>query len=261
MKQLTTQKFNPAVLICSVFLFAFFADAQVPKNTFGIPTRLVLKGVGEPVPQKDDEYNRLATLTESFYPLGWSRDGKFAYFVEPPDEACGCYFSELVIQDMRTDKVLWKKKYSSEDLDEPDTMTLEKYWPTKQKEFEAKLNFYKIIPLKNAELLFPSINHEGDVLTPKMHVNIKTDDVYEVEGTATLKMTSAKKGSKTLYQQIYRKKDTNGFRAAEVSGILKSPFEPRVAVIVAQTIRGWEGPPHVIELKIAGADLTTGFRK
>ncbi|HUR97872.1 MAG TPA: hypothetical protein VMZ26_07335, partial [Pyrinomonadaceae bacterium] len=45
---------------------------------------------------------------DGFYPIGWSRDGKFAYYSEPVDEDCGCYFAELTILDLRTDKVVWE---------------------------------------------------------------------------------------------------------------------------------------------------------
>ena len=48
--------------------------------------------------------------TDGFYPIGWSRDGKFAYYVEPVDEECGCYFAELKIIDLQTDKVVWEFK-------------------------------------------------------------------------------------------------------------------------------------------------------
>ena len=52
--------------------------------------------------------------TDAFYPIGWSRDGKFAYYFEPVDEECGCYFAELAIMDLRTDKVLWHYKNNRE---------------------------------------------------------------------------------------------------------------------------------------------------
>ena len=58
------------------------------------------------------EYNRL--YVDGFYPIGWSRDGKFAYYIEPVDEACGCYFAELIIQDLRTDKIVWHFKNDPE---------------------------------------------------------------------------------------------------------------------------------------------------
>lgn len=55
-------------------------------------------------------------MPETFYPVGWSRDGKFAYYLEPVDEACDCYFAKLFILDLKTDRVLWSFNYSSEPL-------------------------------------------------------------------------------------------------------------------------------------------------
>jgi hypothetical protein len=45
-------------------------------------------------------------VPESFYPIGWSRDGNFAYYLEPVDEACGCYFAQLFILDLKTYRIL-----------------------------------------------------------------------------------------------------------------------------------------------------------
>ena len=58
----------------------------------------------------------LEFLEDKFYPIGWSKDGKFAYFVEPADEACGCYFGTFVIQDLKTDKVLWQHRHVSDEM-------------------------------------------------------------------------------------------------------------------------------------------------
>jgi hypothetical protein len=43
-------------------------------------------------------------------------------------------------------------------------------------------------------------------------------------------------------------------------GYVKSPFEPRVAVILMEIYRGWEGPPNTGNVKIVGADLVSGFK-
>jgi len=247
------------VLILSILAFGVSTPAQVGKAKFGVPTRLKLNGAGEPDPKEE---SHLALITESFYPLGWSRAGKFAYYLEPPDEECGCYFAELVIQDMRTDKVLWRKRYSSENLQDPESQTLEKYWRSMRKQFETKLNYYRIEPQKNFDLLFPTVKHADDILTPKIAVDIKMDETYaDVTGNVILTLHSNKKGAKTLYKKTYRKNESTGFRAAEVSGMLKSPFGPRVAIVVVETLRGWEGPPNITSLRIVGSDLTTGFRK
>ncbi len=43
-------------------------------------------------------------------------------------------------------------------------------------------------------------------------------------------------------------------------GYLKSPLEPRVAIILIEIYRGYEGPPHVGSVKIVGASLDKNFR-
>ena len=38
-----------------------------------------------------------------------------------------------------------------------------------------------------------------------------------------------------------------------------SPFDSRIAVVVAEEIAGWEGPPNRIDLLLYGCDLVAGF--
>ncbi len=43
-------------------------------------------------------------------------------------------------------------------------------------------------------------------------------------------------------------------------GYLKSPLEPRVAIILVEIYRGYEGPPHVGGVRIVGASLDNRFQ-
>ena len=85
---------------------------------------------------------------DGFYPIGWSRDGKFAYYIEPVDEACGCYFGELIIQDLRTDKTLWPFKNDPQERVDaqgaPIDDDLRKLWKRNEKMFVDKLREHKI---------------------------------------------------------------------------------------------------------------------
>lgn len=248
-----------AGLVLSVFGQNALSQAKDKNRLFGQPERLVLNGIGESDPNEEDTPAKL--MTENFYPIGWSRDGKFAYLVEPPDEACGCYFAEIVIVDLSTDKIVWKERWDSSDLPKPEEDDLDALWKRKGKAYSAKLNQHRIEPISNEQLVHPTISFDGDVLTPKVDIKIKTDDVYEVDGTVTLTMTSQKHVSKVIRRDVYKKSDTNGFRTAEITGSLKSPFESRVAVIVVEVMRGWEGPPHTTRIKVVGATLNSGFKK
>lgn len=232
------------------------APAQSKKNNslYAVPKRLMLKGDG-----REAEEERVL-LREKFYPIGWSRDGKFAYLVEPPDEACGCYFAQIVVQDLRTDKILWEYKHEGEEAVEE---TLPAVWKKHQKEFSSKLAQYGIVaqnrfPLQNSPIVYGS-----DQLTPELKVNMKTDggviDIG-VTGNVILQLISKQKGRKTLYEMKFDPEKYNSFLDAELSGSLVSPFEPRAAVVMIETYRGWEGPPHVTNVHIVGADLEKSFR-
>ena len=52
---------------------------------------------------------------DSFFPIGWSEDGKFAYLLEPEAQNCECYFVEVYIYDLESNKTLWFKQYNNEE--------------------------------------------------------------------------------------------------------------------------------------------------
>ena len=109
---------------------------------FSVPTELIY------YPTVDSaRFWETYKLPDKLFPVGWSEDGKLAYFVEPADEACGCYFLDFIIQDMTDNQVLWKWKYNGADSmdtsgyeDENLTSMIVKYAPV----FNKKLDEYQI---------------------------------------------------------------------------------------------------------------------
>ena len=83
-------------------------------------------------------------LYEKFYPIGWSKNGLFAYIIEPVDEAAGQYFFKFVIRNMINDKEVW----SWTPDDEPETGNVRQMWKDYGMTFTGKLNEYKIIQQK-----------------------------------------------------------------------------------------------------------------
>ena len=209
---------------------------------------------------------RYRLYTVGFYPVGWSRDGKFAYYLEPVDEECGCYFAQLVIRDLRTDKVLWKfdndpqKRVDAKGDVIADDMR--KLWRRNQKMFSDKLRENGIIPVARFGLLgrsFVSGGHAftATVIAPKGQDDDGSDRVKSIRvdlGTPAL-------GRKTLYTSDYSANMYTSPLDAAIAGVFKSPYENRVAVVLLEVQRGWEGPPNTVDVDIIGADLTTGFRK
>lgn len=89
---------NLALSLTAVLLITLPANAQ--GTTFQNPVEVKLR-----VNRRDYNRNSIGGNfgVENFFPIGWSKDGKFAYYLEPVDEACGCYFGKLVIVDLKND--------------------------------------------------------------------------------------------------------------------------------------------------------------
>lgn len=204
--------------------------------------------------------------TEGFYPIGWSRDGKFAYYNEPVDEECGCYYAELTIQDLHDDAVLWNfDNKPQERMDEkgeiiPDDMV--KLWKRNQTMFDNKLHEHTIEQTRTFTLLPATFNSGGKSYTARVSVLKGSDgDGLRRVRKVTVELSSPTLGKKTLYFKDY----TNDMYVSPldmaVAGVFKSPVENRAAIVLVNVQRGWEGPPHTVDVRIVGADLEKGFRK
>lgn len=242
-----------------VFIFLLFSTLLIQaqsKNLFVEPKELTLKNNEEDMNEQTQRFN---LMTEKFYPIGWSRDGKFAYLIEPVDEACGCYFANLYIQDLRTDKILWKNQYEGkEGADE----NLKSHWRKNQKLFSTKLAQYGIVAGKNFKLTDSPLKVADDSVNVDFFSNVELiEDAFNSKGNVSVKLASRQKGTKTVYEQKYDGTGSNGIMEIKLGGILLSPFETRTVVILVHTVRGWEGPPHITRLEIVGASLKEGYKK
>ena len=257
------------VMILAIAVFADRVPAQNDKAgaLFGKPLELKLEGTTKRLfrgyyrQRPGEDFG-----TESFYPIGWSKEGKFGYYVEPVDEACGCYFAKLFILDLKTDKVLWQFNYESESLEEEKKAgrpySLNTLWQANRKLFSDKLRENDIAPQERFNLLEFPINHKGDLLTAHLETKEKEDAgaearLYGIVNSVTLQLSSKRNGKKTILDQPYLEVLP---LYVGVVGYVKSPFEPRIAVILMEIHRGYEGPPHVGEVKIVGASLEAGFK-
>jgi hypothetical protein len=200
-------------------------------------------------------------ITENFFPVGWSKDGKFAYYTEPGDEACGCYSGRLIILDAVNDKELWSFKYDGLDhQDKPVYRGITDLWRKNRKLFSDKLNQYGIIPQARFSLLMFPINHAGDQLGADLKIEENKDEetrLYSKVKKATLRINSRRGGTKIVHEENYPE---YGPLDLKVLGYLKSPHEERIAIILLEVQRGYEGPPHVTNVRVVGSSLNAGFK-
>lgn len=243
-------------------VFALALTVTTQAQTYSIPRKLPL----EPAAKREFKKWWISParypglVPETFFPIGWSRDGKFAYYYEPVDEACGCYFARLVIQDMRSDEVLYEFKYSQDDtINDKGDMTgpgnMRSLWRKNQKLFNDKLREHAIVA-RPSVLLGKTFAIGGRGYTASSSVKMgKNPDGDERVDTITFTLASKGSPSKTLATIDHTKEEYWFTLDAAVLGVIKSPFENRVAVVGMEVDRGWEGPPHNGDIRIVGASL------
>ncbi|MCQ2974462.1 MAG: hypothetical protein MJ211_06580 [Bacteroidales bacterium] len=201
---------------------------------------------------QNDEY-----LFDKFYPIGWSKDGHFAYIKEPADEAAGLYFFEFVIQNMISDKIV----YSWKPEDDPDEGSVKQMWKDYEMLFVEKLNKYGIIQQKNIKLEgteFTKNNKKFKIIIEN-DMEPNEDFGFEVVKSTDISIKSPDLGSKQVYN--YTEKEYNLCVGRIVQGVIMSPFEDRVAIMVKSESCGYEGPPNVISQFLVGTNLTESFKK
>ena len=195
--------------------------------------------------KQSDEY-----LQDKLRPIGWSKDGNFAYITEPADEACGCYRMTITIQDMDTNEKLWTWDFESMDYEK----TLEDIWEEKSEMFHSKLNKHNIIPQDNFNIKPREFTYNGDKYKIQLNKVTQKDPYYNIEkvikGDISIKGPNGKKHVKT-----YEESGSPMILGAVIQGHFKSPYEEKIAVIYKRERKGYEGPPHVVTFKIAGTSL------
>ena len=203
-------------------------------------------------------------LSDVFRPIGWSKNGRFAYVVEPADEACGCYFFTIIIQDLITDKVLWKWDYNSGGESSNNAQDINSLWKQKSAEFTRKLNSFQITPIPNMKFRsLPIVQDEFRFEFPvKNKMSLNPDIASETISNTSIYMYRNGKSLIRIFNENYL---SNGGENSEVGsssiltnkihGYLSSPFENRVAIFYAYEMRGYEGPPNVVKFSIIGCDL------
>jgi hypothetical protein len=274
MKNKLKSIFNVIIKLIVLGAGSFFANEKVafgqnesdPKDT--IVTRLpFISQIAYPQPKeflyagkrKRDEFP--GSLYPKFFPIGWSKDGKFAYVEEPADEACGCYFFTIYIQDLYSDTMAWQWKFEG---NPDDGMNLKKIWNKFGTLFTGELNKYQIFPLSFDKLeklpfLLNGIKYSFLINNSPFFDN-DSKKTRIAATTITMKVNGLAR--KKVFKKIYTYKGSESPPATysttlsnKILGYLKSPYENKIALFYMVENRGWEGPPNVMEFQLVGCDL------
>jgi hypothetical protein len=205
--------------------------------------------------------NEVPIIDAVFYPLGWSKDGKFAYAIEPPDEAVGSYFLNVYVQDLVTDKVLWSDRYQSPPESSKGLQSFAAYWMANETAMKARFKKYGIVPTQEGVLFAGPINYENDQIKYQVLKKLKAQpDLGNVAMVSEYQVeVASSRGKKSVHKETY--KTPLSVLDVDVIGYLRGDDPERVAILVGGVKRGWEGPPHVTWFKVIGTNLRLGFKK
>ncbi len=198
--------------------------------------------------------NRSDYLVDKFFPIGWSEDGNFAYITEPVAEGLGNYVFEIVIMNVISGDTLW---YWHSPYDQ--NLVREEVWKDNYDLFKTMLNQYHIVQMKEPQLLSPYFNYQGDDYTVELRTDFRKLPGYGFEGVGHTRviLRSPQKGVKIVYDKQLSRKSI--IINQTVAGVILSPLNDKIAIILQQERPGYEGPPNVVTFQIIGTNLSTGW--
>jgi hypothetical protein len=177
------------------------------------------------------------------YPIGWSKDSKFAYinfeYSDGSDESMFEY--QLIIQNVVTDKIEKKLTFK--------TGTLNKVWQKNYSQIKNVLNSYNIEQQINLSL-FNSLQYKND--TYKLKTEFGKNGKYF---SKVKMMLSNTKGKTKIISTVTCRKNTSNYAAF----FFLSPFDSRILVFYSDycTVSGMSA--YSIEYQLTGCSLEQGF--
>ncbi|MCF6207506.1 MAG: hypothetical protein L3J47_11575 [Sulfurovum sp.] len=207
-------------------------------------------------------------ISEKLYVAGWSKDGKFAYAVQTPNEVRDKEQGVFIIQDMVTDKVLEKIQWEFTPPKRDNRDDFVSYMKPPVAKIATLLKKYHIVTDKELLKQFPIGGvSEGNAVDAKLFMRWVNQPEMFIETEKllthlTLKLLKTEDFKSTKRKVVFEKRQMLPARYLDafVGGYFKSPFESRIAVLLVMIQRGWEGPPHVLNVKLIGASLSKGFK-
>jgi len=197
-------------------------------------------------------------IYDVFYPLGYSSNGKIAYIKEYDTDPADMVLIRTFVQDLVTDKILWKDEYRVED--NITNIDFKSFWQERHVAITNKLKEYGIKPFKNLKFEPKDYTYKNNSfsLDSISKSTFRKDWGMKFLDSSIITLGTKNLGVKTIDSRVYKEEY---LLARKAIGFIPLDNSDRVAVVVANAQRGWEGPPHNLSYDIVGASLRVGFKK
>ncbi len=237
-----------------IIFFAFSCKTGQKNNTEGFDSEIVEEEYFFPEEMK---YNQSVSevLTDKFYPIGWSKDGNFAYIIEFADEGLGNYMFGLVIINLVSQEILWEW-YTDPEVSEE--IYREDIWKKHYDEYKKELNEYGIVQIRKVKLEDTYFTHNKRDFVVRLEKTTEKDPDLDIElvTKSSIFIKSPDLGEKEVITKEY---EYSMILGQQLAGCIISPFEDRVVILLRNERWGYEGPPNVVEFEVYGTNLSTGF--
>ncbi len=208
---------------------------------------------------------------DKFYPIGWSKDGKFAYVkFRVVEGGCGtCPFYYFVVQSAVTDAVPFTRRLDGKRMGvDYSVKPFSEIWEEHYDLFRGKLKEYGIVQQERFTPGGIEFHYKGSdyKITKKFNKIKKEFRWFMFEGVETvierldLSVLSTRLGGKRVYQ--FRSGKGVEILNTKILGHLRSPFEDRMLILFLEEHLNQEGGGSAgYTLRLVGSHLRGGFRK
>lgn len=210
---------------------------------------------------------------DNIYPIGWSKDGKFAYFYQFMTDARGDGYMELRILDTNSDQTV----YSFNECDKPENIDgdfcfydVEDFLNRNSVFINQKLKEHRIIKTGETTLKSFPLEYGDELISSDVTIGDKAnkkidEDRYQITQKTELKLQSDKRGERTV--KVFNNDSYDYWEPCENSCpyprqfsfqyYLQNPFEKNMLLVFyIREYAGWEGPPNPISISLISIDLT-----
>ena len=209
------------------------------------------------VSDKEGKELNIYKENNDIYILGWSKDGKMAYIENRSIEGGGGHDFYFIILDLVEDSVIYKQKkkwYDDDNYGEiPEkALTFKQCIILFSNEINKQLNNFKIIVQPCKFQTLPVMDKKDNEVTFKIDILKKDFDKFNL-----MQMSYKIYGFKNNKSKLVTSVENKRSEYVKTTGFIKSPYEDRIALVVANAEYVFEGDE--VFVNFYGCNLSVGF--
>lgn len=250
------------LLICSYAFSQNYKYKSVVDGFLILPEKINLITLCKHSFKKYFSSENFYAAADSFYAIGYSNDAKLAYVeYNNQNNSAGIAYMSVIVQDLTTDKILWKHVLQTGENPLEEINYLRSFWASDNELILKKLMGFGIDLDAPLTLKTGVIKHRSDLLSYSSQNTQKMGTFYshiKVIASSNIFIKSKKHGTKIVSTNNY--KSSHILDRKPIGYLSLGKDSKRVALIVANIFAGGH-EPYTINYSIVGVNLEKGFKR